>query len=36
VIGAIAEGVGMQAAIAYIGVLALGIAWVAKRARLLK
>jgi MFS family permease len=36
VIGAIAQGVGMQAAIAYIGVLALGIAWVAKRARLLK
>jgi MFS family permease len=36
VIGAIAQGVGMQAAIAYIGVLALGIAWVAKRARLLR
>jgi MFS family permease len=36
VIGAIAQGVGMQAAIAYIGLLALGIAWVAKRARLLK
>jgi fucose permease len=36
VIGAIAQGVGMQAAIAYIGLLALGIAWVAKRARLLR
>jgi fucose permease len=36
VIGAIAQGVGMQAAIAWIGALALGIAWVAQRARLLK
>jgi MFS family permease len=36
VIGTIAQGVGMQAAIAWIGVLALGIAWVAKRSALLK
>lgn len=35
-IGAIAQGLGMQAAIAWIGALALAIAWVAKRARLLK
>jgi MFS family permease len=35
-IGTIAQGVGMQAAIAWIGVLALGIAWVAKRSALLK
>jgi MFS family permease len=35
-IGTIAQGVGMQAAIAWIGVLALGIAWVAKRSPLLK
>jgi MFS family permease len=36
VIGAIAQGVGMQVAIAYIGGLALVIAWVANRSRLLK
>jgi hypothetical protein len=36
VIGAIAEGLGMQAAIGYIGALALAIGFVAKRARLLK
>jgi fucose permease len=36
VIGAVAQGLGMQAAIAWIGVLALGIAWVARRTRLLK
>jgi MFS family permease len=36
VIGAIAQGVGMQVAIAYIGGLALVIAYVANRARLLK
>jgi fucose permease len=36
VIGAVAQGLGMQAAIGYIGALSLGIAWVAKRARLLK
>jgi MFS family permease len=36
VIGAIAQGLGMQAAIGYVGALALGIAWVANRARLLK
>jgi MFS family permease len=35
-IGAIAQGLGMQAAISWIAVLALGIAWVAKRSRLLK
>ncbi|GAB3403286.1 MFS transporter [Massilia agilis] len=35
-IGAIAQGLGMQAAIAWIGALALAIAWVANRARLLK
>jgi MFS family permease len=36
VIGAIAQGMGMQVAIAYIGALALGIAFVASRARMLK
>jgi MFS family permease len=36
VIGAIAEGLGMQAAIGYIGALALAIGCVANRARLLK
>jgi MFS family permease len=36
VIGAIAQGVGMQMAIGYIGVLALAIAFVASRARMLK
>jgi MFS family permease len=36
VIGAVAQGLGMQAAIGYIGALSLGIAWVAKRTRLLK
>jgi fucose permease len=36
VIGAIAQGLGMQVAIAYIGGLALAIAFVAKRAGLLK
>jgi MFS family permease len=36
VIGAIAQGLGMQAAIGYIGALALVIGFVAKRARLLK
>jgi MFS family permease len=35
-IGAIAQGVGMQAAITWIGVLALAISWVAKRSALLK
>jgi MFS family permease len=35
-IGAIAQGLGMQAAISWIAVLALGIAWVAKRSKLLK
>jgi MFS family permease len=35
-IGTIAQGLGMQAAISWIAVLALGIAWVAKRSRLLK
>jgi MFS family permease len=35
-IGAIAQGLGMQAAISWIAVLALGIAWVAKRSHLLK
>jgi MFS family permease len=35
VIGAVAQGLGMQAAIAWIGLLALGIAWVARRTRLL-
>jgi MFS family permease len=35
-IGTIAQGMGMQAAITWIGVLALGIAWVAKRSALLK
>jgi fucose permease len=35
-IGTIAHGLGMQAAIGYIGALSLGIAWVANRARLLK
>jgi hypothetical protein len=36
VIGTIAQGMGMQVAIAYIGALALVIAYVANRARLLK
>jgi MFS family permease len=36
VIGAIAQGVGMQAAIGYVGALSLGIAFVASRSRLLK
>jgi MFS family permease len=36
VIGAVAEGLGMQAAIGYIGALALAISFVANRARLLK
>jgi MFS family permease len=36
VIGAIAQGVGMQVAIGYIGALALVIAFVASRARMLK
>jgi hypothetical protein len=36
VIGAVAEGMGMQVAIAYIGGLALVISFVANRARLLK
>jgi MFS family permease len=36
VTGAIAQGVGMQVAIAYIGCVALAIAFVANRARLLK
>jgi MFS family permease len=36
VIGAIAQGVGMQAAIGYVGALSLGIAFVASRTRLLK
>jgi MFS family permease len=36
VIGTIAQGLGMQAAISWIAVLALGIAWVAKRSHLLK
>jgi hypothetical protein len=36
VIGAIALGLGMQAAIAYIGALAALIAFVASRSRLLK
>jgi MFS family permease len=36
VLGAVAEGMGMQAAIAWIGALALAISVVAKRARLLK
>jgi MFS family permease len=35
-IGAIAQSLGMQAAISWIGVLALAIAWVAKRSKLLK
>jgi MFS family permease len=35
-IGTIAKGMGMQAAITWIGVLALAIAWVAKRSALLK
>jgi MFS family permease len=35
-IGTIAQGLGMQAAISWIAVLALGIAWVAKRSNLLK
>ena len=35
-IGTVAQGLGMQAAVAWIGVLALGIAWVAKRSPLLK
>lgn len=35
-IGAIAQGLGMQAAISWIAALALAIAWVAKRSRLLK
>jgi MFS family permease len=36
VIGAIAQGLGMQAAIGYIGALALAISFVAKRSRLLR
>jgi MFS family permease len=36
VIGAIAQGMGMQIAIAYVGGLAALIAWVASRARMLK
>jgi fucose permease len=36
VIGAIAQGYGMQIAIAYVGGLAALIAWVATRARMLK
>jgi MFS family permease len=36
VIGAVAQGLGMQVAIAYIGGLALAISFVANRARLLK
>jgi hypothetical protein len=36
VIGAIAQGCGMQIAIAYVGGLAALIAWVATRARMLK
>jgi hypothetical protein len=36
VIGAIAQGLGMQVAIAYIGGLAALIAFVASRSRLLK
>jgi hypothetical protein len=36
VIGAIAQGYGMQIAIAYVGGLAALIAWVASRARMLK
>jgi MFS family permease len=36
VIGAIAQGLGMQAAIGYIGALALAISFVAKRSRMLK
>lgn len=35
-IGAIAQGLGMQAAISWIALLALAIAWLAKRSRLLK
>ncbi|MGZ5202021.1 MAG: MFS transporter [Telluria sp.] len=35
-IGTIAQGLGMQAAITWIGVLALGISWVARRSALLK
>ncbi|MCA1248719.1 MFS transporter [Massilia sp. MS-15] len=36
VIGAVAHFVGMQSAIAYVGILSLGIAFVASRTRLLK